>query len=115
MALSKEQIQILEMLKEGKISVEESAKLLEAVNTADSVGQTKATRVVVTISEHGEETTNLKIPVSLAKVFWKFVPKDVQTQIDLELILEQIEAGATGEIIEIEQAAHNRRIKISLA
>jgi hypothetical protein len=114
MAFSKEQNQILEMLKAGKISVEESVKLLEAVDSAGYAGQPKATKVVVAIFEHGEETTNLRIPVNLAKVFWKFVPKDIQAQIDLQLILDQIEAGAIGEIIEIEQTAQNRIINISL-
>ena len=52
--------------------------------------------------------------MNLAKVFWKFVPKDIQAQIDLQLILDQIEAGAIGEIIEIEQTAQNRIINISL-
>ncbi|HOB08968.1 MAG: hypothetical protein WAP20_03150 [Limnochordia bacterium] len=115
MALTKEQLQILEMLKEGKISVEESAKLLEAVNEPKPGNRPKATRVIVTITESGKDTTNLRIPVTLATVFWKFVPKDIQAQINLDLILEQIEAGATGEIIEIEQPAQQRKINISLA
>jgi len=115
MALSKEQLQILEMLKEGKISVEESAKLLEAVIEPKPTNRPKASKVIVIITEHGREITNIKIPVSLAKVFWKFVPKDIQGQIDLELVLEQIEAGAIGEVLEIEQAEQQRKIIISLA
>lgn len=114
MALSRETMQILEMLSEGKISVEESAKLLEAIQAVEQNRPQKAKTVLVKITEQGKEITNLKIPVKFANLFWRFIPKELQAQIDIELILAQIEAGAVGQLIEIEQKDSDRRIDISL-
>lgn len=114
MALNKEQIQVLEMLSAGKINVAESVKLLEAIEAAEQSRVRKSQKVLVKISEQGKETTNLKIPVNLAGMFWRFIPKDLQVQIDIDLILAQIEAGAVGQLIEVEQKDSDRRIEISL-
>ena len=108
MALSRETMQILEMLSEGKISVEESAKLLEAIQAVEQKLPPESKTVLVKITEQGKEITNLKIPVKFANLFWRFIPKELQAQIDIELILAQIEAGAVGLTNEIEQKDSDR-------
>ncbi len=115
MALNKEQIQILTMLSENKISVEESVRLLEAIETNVEKDLNLSSKIVVNVWERGKETVNVRIPVSLAKVAWNLLPQDIKSEVDLQIILDQVEAGSIGQLIEIEQRENERKIEISLA
>ncbi len=109
-----ERRQILAMVREGKISVDEGLKLLDAL---DAPGQGRpeaggrASRILKIRVYDAEENSkvNVNIPLALARVAMKFIPKDVSMQlkeedIDLEEILASITDATAGKIVDIDSA-----------
>lgn len=111
--MSEERVQILNMLRDGKITVEEADRLLEAVNeqarpaegTAE-VGGGKARFLQVRVWEEGKSKVNVNLPLSLAKLAMRFIPRAAlqagEHKIDIEEILAAIQQGAGGKLVEVE-------------
>ncbi len=117
MACSEERMQILTMLKEGKISVEEAARLLEAVEsgTRSVDASSAADHIVIKVTEHNVERAHVSIPLHLARIAWKFIPKDaLQVDIDFNAIFTSIQAGARGKLLEIDQPDEKQKVEIFL-
>jgi len=109
-----EKRQILTMVREGKISVDEGLKLLEALESS-APGQpggagagrpAKMLRVRVFDAEDNTKV-NVNIPLALAKVAMKFIPKNVadeikEQDIDLDEILASITDATMGKIVDID-------------
>ena len=113
-----ERMQILRMVEAGKISAEEGARLLEALEGQDDESrrpQRKAQwlRVRVTDLETGEHKVNINLPMGLmdigAKIGAKFAaPADF----DIEGLVASIRSGAQGKIIDVEDREDNERVEI---
>ncbi len=102
---------ILDMVAEGKITAEEAAKLLAAMNPKH-VPATKGKRLVFQIIQEGSEKpkVNIAIPLKLAKFGMNFIPKNGKINADLgdtdfdissinwKEIMEMAAAGETGEL-----------------
>ncbi|MEW6228506.1 MAG: hypothetical protein AB1700_10570 [Bacillota bacterium] len=107
-----EKRQILTMVQEGKISVEEGLKLLEALESPSQVqsgaGGRPARMLRVRVFDAEDNTkVNVNIPLALAKVAMKFIPKDVAGQmkeqdIDLDEILASITDATMGKIVDVD-------------
>jgi len=114
--MSEEKKQILDLVREEKISVDEGLKLLEAL---DSSNQEDRSAPVRQGDRHGrmlrirvfdtEDNTrvNVNLPLALAKVAMKFIPKDVSKQlkdenIDLDELLSTITEASSGKIIDVD-------------
>ncbi|MGE5594046.1 MAG: SHOCT-like domain-containing protein [Betaproteobacteria bacterium] len=111
-----EKRQILTMVQEGKISVDEGLKLLEALeSSAPGHGQAggtsggKPARMLRVRVLDVEENTkvNVNLPLSLVKVAMKFIPKHVAAEIkeqdiDLEGILASITDATVGKIVDVD-------------
>lgn len=113
--MTEERRQILEMLANGKVTVDEAMKLLEAVETPQAgaapaaeapvvLGRGKTLRVRVV--EGGKQKVNVNVPFGLAKMCLglaaKYAAKDEKLKdLDLEEILRQVESGVTGRIVEV--------------
>ncbi|MGE5552988.1 MAG: SHOCT-like domain-containing protein [Betaproteobacteria bacterium] len=113
--MTEERRQILEMLANGKVTVDEAMKLLEAVETPQAgaapaaeapvvLGRGKTLRVRVV--EGGKQKVNINVPFGLAKMCLglatKYAAKDEKLKdLDLEEILRQVESGVTGRIVEV--------------
>ena len=124
MATTEERMQILNMVAEGKISAEEGAKLLSALEperkssaTASVMGGPTAPRwfrVRVTDLETGRNKVNVNLPMSLVDVGTRmgarFAPE--LEGLDFNDIIEQVKAGAQGKIIEVEDAEGGERVEI---
>lgn len=109
-----EKRQILTMVQEGKISVDEGLKLLEVLESS-APGQpggagagrpAKMLRVRVFDAEDNTKV-NVNIPLALAKVAMKFIPKNVAAEIkeqdiDLDEILASITDATMGKIVDID-------------
>ncbi|MBS3817994.1 hypothetical protein KGY73_00590 [bacterium] len=93
--MSEERKKILEMLSEGKISVEEAEKLLQALlkdekepkEVKDQSGKEtlKYLRVLVEPKEKGGDRVNIRVPLSLIRAGLKwasFIPKEAQEKVD---------------------------------
>lgn len=115
-----EKRQILTMVQEGKISVEEGLKLLEALESPSQgqsgTGGRPARMLRVRIHDAEENSkVNVNIPLTLAKVAMKFIPKDVSAQlkeeeIDLNEILASITDATMGKIVDIDSA--NAKVEV---
>jgi len=124
MATTEERMQILSMVAEGKISAEEGAKLLAALEpepkkrevrpAAEGPTSPRWFRVRVTDLETGRNKVNVNLPMSLvdvgARMGARFAPE--LSDLDLGDIIDQIKAGAQGKIVEVEDAEDGERVEI---
>ncbi|XMB66665.1 hypothetical protein RI065_10230 [Mycoplasmatota bacterium zrk1] len=116
--MSEEKMKILEMIEKGMVSAEEGATLLDSVDTHDKVtpikkGPFKMFKVRV-LSKDGDKV-NIQVPLSLAKIALstgkginfngKINGVDFeQLGLDLEKILDMIDEGNIGKLVDIESA-----------
>jgi hypothetical protein len=111
-----EKFLILKMLQDGKITAEEAAKLLDALNTGkdarkkDGEGAEKDSgkpgrwlRVVVTETKSGKSRANIRIPIGVINAGMKmgahFTPQIHGVYNDE--ISKAIQAGLTGQILDV--------------
>lgn len=108
--MSEERLRILQMLKNGKITVDEANSLLEAL-PGDTVGHRLRRENLsnkflrVRVSERGKQKVNLNLPLELARVALRFIPRKESfslDDIDLDGLLEAIKDGAEGKLVEAE-------------
>ncbi len=111
-----EKMQILTMVKDGKISTEEGVKLLDALdNSGNASTQTvnitnKAKWLKIRVFDPEDATkVNVTLPISLinigVKLAGKFSPEFKEaglTESDMEEIFTAIKNGETGKIVEVD-------------
>ena len=123
--MSEEKRIILEMLKEGKITVEEAEQLLGKLNNGESLNDgprkskpnsKKFLRVRVT--EEDKVKANVNIPIALAEVGLNLIPKEKLKvdgkQINMDQILKLIEEGTEGEIVNIDAEDAGKNYKVNI-
>lgn len=125
MSLKEERMQILKMLEESKLSVEEAANLLsalEAGNDKERVSerpslagkQARWLRVRVTSGANGQQKVNINLPIGLAsaamKIGTKFVPE--LREVDVNELVEAMQAGAQGKIVEVHDDEDGDHVEI---
>ncbi len=124
MATVEERMKILKMVEEGKISAEDGAKLLAALNesrkTAGAAaggpagGEARWFRVRVTDLATGKTKVNVNIPMGLVNVGIKmgarFAPGFDSDQ--MAAIAEALRSGASGKIIETTDEVDGERVEI---
>ena len=112
--MSQEKLQILNMVKEGKITVEEGLSLIEALGeNSESTNITpsataKCLRIRV-FDPDDETKVNITLPLSLMKFGMKFASKlspEMKeaglTDLDLEEILATVDSGQIGKIVDVD-------------
>ena len=102
-----ERMQILNMLSEGKITVEEANQLLRAIDEpASEETREKPRWLRVRVSEGGIEKVKVNIPLALARMALSLIPSSAMVQInDKGIVLNQLlneELPATGKIVDIQ-------------
>lgn len=121
--MSDEKKLILEMLSAGKINVNQAEKLLEDVDEEQvdaalpkSVNR-KFLRVLVT--EENNTKVNINIPIALAEVGLKLVPKDKLkiegADINIDEILHWIKEGSEGDLVNIDTSDQGKNVKVKIA
>ncbi len=103
--MSEDRLQILKMIENGTISADDGLKLLDAVSEKkeDKTNNTRGVkwvRVVVTDDMKGK-SVDIKLPSSLFKVFGTKIIKEVDSEIDINEILEMIHSGVEGELVNL--------------
>jgi len=115
--MSEEQRKILEMLVSGKITIDDAERLLGALSSGQSTGETGKTKVkylrVVVEPDLGDEKgerVNVRVPLKLIRAGLKlasFIPKDAQTKVNealnekgINLDFSQIKAEDLDELVE---------------
>jgi hypothetical protein len=111
MATAEERIMILRMIEQGKISAEDGARLLAALNQgkekAGGTGPTsttafdtsRAVRIRVLDTVTGQQKVNVNVPVGLVRMALRFVP--AASGIDSNVIQQALDAGAQGRIVDV--------------
>jgi hypothetical protein len=124
MTTTEERMQILSMVAEGKITAEEGAKLLAALESekkAKPVGRAaegpsapRWFRVRVTDLHTGKAKVSVNLPFGLVDVGMRmgarFAPE--LESIDLAEIIEQVKAGGQGKMVEVEDEEDGERVEI---
>lgn len=104
--MSQERLQILKMLQEGKVTAEEAASLLEAVE-GDAAKPTapKASaqwlKVRVTDLKTGKPKVNVNLPIALLGIATRFVKVEHMGGVDLNEIIRLVREGAKGKIVDV--------------
>lgn len=127
MAFDEERMQILKMLEEGKISAEEAARLLAALNAgaekerpasgpAATGRKKRRVRISVMDGPSGrQKEVNINLPIGVAKIVGKMKGKFPHFEgIDLDDIFEAFESNIEGEIIEVQDEEEGKRVRISI-
>lgn len=125
-----DRLRVLRLVQQGKVTPEQGLKLLEALApppppTAERPGEGVGPRPAggvsvgfavgaqpargrmlrIRILEEGEDRVNLNIPLGLARSALRLIPARAQRHlagVDLDALLDQIEHGATGKILVIQ-------------
>ena len=121
MTTSEERIQILKMIETGKVSAEDGARLLEALEKASNKDAEKGKasaarwfRVRVTDLNTGKTKVNMNIPMGLVNVGRRLGAKFAPDMPDgaLDEVVNAAKEGALGKIIDIEDAEGGERVEI---
>ncbi|HLT57908.1 MAG TPA: hypothetical protein VKZ69_03950 [Limnochordales bacterium] len=117
-----ERLQILRMVEEGKISAQEAVKLLEALEDgkgAAAAGGRRRNRFLRVRVVDGDKTrVNVNVPLELARIALRFVPRDslkvgeADQPLDPEEILRLLEEGLEGKIVDIEDEDGRTRVEV---
>lgn len=127
MSIKEEQLQILKMIEEGKVTHEEAMALLEALGGQEDrlEGSPKKkdyqNRMLrIRVREGNDKVkVNVNLPLSLvsmglniAKQFNMGDHQEVFKQIDMHEIIRLIDEGAQGKLLEVEDVASNTTVEI---
>ena len=131
MGLSEEKIKILKMLEEGKITAEDAAKLIEALEKSEkreqSGGNTVETeknlergtslKIKVTDMDTEKVKVNLNIPIKLARFAKTLVPSSEKFNlerhgINLDDLFNTLGSGKIGKILDVEDEVDRHRVEI---
>jgi SHOCT-like protein len=123
MANPEERMRILKMVEEGKISAEEGAKLLSALNdgtgasAAGNQGRPTAgrwLRIRVTDIATGRSKASVQIPIGLIdagmKIGAHFAPE--VEGVDMSNVMDALRAGVTGKIIDVTDDEDGEHVEI---
>lgn len=112
-----EKLMILKMVEEGKLSVEEAARLLEAVDNKKAEGSlvvkensssAKFLRVRVLDTANNKLKVNVNVPIALVEIGLKLgmaYDSELSGQlenIDINEIIKAVKDGAEGKIVDVE-------------
>lgn len=121
---SEERMKILKMVEEGKVSAEEGAKLLAALQQAQRTsagdqagrrgGSSHWLRIRVTDLATGRSKAAVQIPIGLIdagmKIGAHFAPE--VEGVDMGNVMEAVRAGVTGKIIDVTDDEDGERVEI---
>jgi hypothetical protein len=123
MATTEERIKILNMIREGKITAEEGAKLLSALSGAQKgfrkpvqrpAGGPRWFRVKVTDMVTGKNKVSVNIPLGLMEwgiqIGAQFAPE--VGNIDLEQLNEMLQSGVEGKIVDVVDEEDGEHVEI---
>lgn len=125
MTTLEERLKVLQMLKDNKISVDEAAELLKTLEKSEPVGTSsepcapnaqrgKWMRIAVTDVGSGKAKVNLKLPLGVVKAGLKLGAKfspELQ-EMDSAKLMEAIQDGGIGKIIDVDDAEDHEHVEI---
>jgi hypothetical protein len=125
MASTEERMRILKMVQDGRISAEDGIRLIEAlgkprpVEALRPVPPTAAGRffhIRVTDSHTNKVRVNVRLPVNLVNAGLKMgahlTPE--MEGLDAQQLMEAINSGETGKIVDVYRAAEGERVEVMI-
>ena len=118
MATAEERMKILDMVRDGKISPEEGARLLQALQAGakrtTSTRDPRSLKVRITDLNSGRAKVSVNIPMSLVTVGIKMGARFAPTNsnFDYNEVMDAIKSGTTGKIVDMEDHNEGERIEI---
>jgi hypothetical protein len=124
MATTEERMKILSMIREGKITAEEGAKLLAALSSSQKSSKSKLTtrpggeprwfRVRVTDTYSGKTKTTVNIPLGLMEwgmqIGAHFAPE--VGDLNFEQMMEMLSSGVEGKIVDVVDEEDGEHVEI---
>ena len=122
MATAEERMKILKMIQEGKITAEEGAKLISALQESRKGQERSSTpgrrsswlRIRVTDVLTGRAKVNVNLPLGLMdaglKIGAQYAPQ--LEGIDVENLVSQVRAGTSGKIIDVIDEEDGEHVEI---
>ena len=117
--MSDEQDRVLKLLEEKKLTAEEAARLLDALNRGGNGRRNRFLKVRV--FDHGSDRprVNVTLPIGLVKWGMNFIPdsakaKIEEQEIDLKLVTDALEKGITGKIVDVEDDEKGQHVEVWL-
>jgi DUF4097 and DUF4098 domain-containing protein YvlB len=121
MATTEERMKILKMIDEGKITAEEGAKLLSTLTESrksvakpslrTSVGGARWLKIRVTDMVTGKSKATVNLPLNMVDAGLNIASK-YAPDIAFEELVEAINAGAEGKIIDVQDEVDNEHVEI---
>ncbi len=122
MATTEERMEILKMIQSGQISAEEGAALLEAMKEEKTpptgpepsarTQQPRRLRIRVSDLETGRRKVNIDLPWNLINVGMHMGARFTPEGINLEEVMQALQAGTEGKIVDVEDAEDSERVEI---
>lgn len=79
--MNEEKLRILKMLEDGKVSAEQAAKLMEALDKSGarpSENEIKKKWLHIRVAKDGRDTVNMRVPLALLKFGFKLAPRALE-------------------------------------
>lgn len=102
--MNDEKMKILQMIADGKITPEEGADLLRALEVEEvEVPTGKARWLIIRVYEPGADNprVNLRLPMGMAGKLLKFADRFTK-DVDIRDVYDAIQSGETGLILEVD-------------
>jgi len=120
MVTAEERLQILKMIQGGQITAEEGSHLLETLrekrpeeSRAVSHGKgPRQLRIRVTDLETGQQKIDMRLPWGLVNVGIHMGARFAREEINVREIVEAIEAGAEGKIMDVVDEEDNEHVEV---
>jgi SHOCT-like domain len=125
-----ERRRILKMIEEGRLSAEEGASLLDALDAPDQSGakgavhgeskqEAKSLHIRVIDGASGRDKVNLNVPIALTKMVSSLLPDNQRERlrehgISVDDLIRAVESGEVGKVIEIKDDNTDDQVEITI-
>ncbi|HNR46764.1 MAG TPA: hypothetical protein PKO03_06815 [Anaerolineaceae bacterium] len=123
--MSEERLKILQMIQDGKVSVADGLRLMEALDAAKRPSRTPGVptgrearwlRVVVTDTNTGKPRVNLRLPVNVLGAGLKMGAR-FSTEVEgvqMDQIMEMVRAGYVGKVVDAYDDKDGEHVEVYL-
>jgi len=118
--MNDERDRVLKMLEDKKITAEEAAKLLDAINRSEGGGR-RNRFLKVRVYDRGSDRAkvNVTLPIGLVRWGMNFIPEEARAkieeqEIDLKMVTEALEKGITGKIVDVNDDEKGHHVEVWL-
>ena len=116
---------ILDMVKDGKISVDEAEKLISKVHQKEAPVKPSSTKSSnkkffrMSVTEGNTTKVNINVPLALAEVGLRLIPQEKLrlegVNLDFDELYKLINEEAEGELVNIDTMSHGQEVKVKIS